>query len=43
MEALASVPSIHTAKLPVGKLSAHEEFPDVTMDAIAPFLSEEAR
>jgi pimeloyl-ACP methyl ester carboxylesterase len=38
MEALASVPSIRTTVLPLGKLSAHEEFPDLVADAIKPFL-----
>jgi hypothetical protein len=40
MEALASVPSIRTAMLPLGKLSVHEEFPDLVAEAIKPFLSE---
>jgi pimeloyl-ACP methyl ester carboxylesterase len=40
MEALASVPSIRTAVLPRGKLSVHEEFPDLVAEAIKPFLSE---
>jgi hypothetical protein len=30
-------------RLPKGKLSVHEEFPDATMQAIAPFLAEESR
>ena len=38
MEALASVPSIRTAVLPLGKLSVHEEFPDLVAEAIKPFL-----
>jgi len=41
MEALAGVPGIRTVRLPQGKLSVHEEFPDAAADAIAPFLSEE--
>src|SRR5262245_33587976 len=41
MEALAAVPGIRTVCLPRGKLSVHEEFPDATMDAVAPFLNEE--
>jgi len=41
MEALAAVPGIRTVRLPRGKLSAHEEFPDAAADAIAPFLNEE--
>src|SRR5215471_17565978 len=40
MEALASVPSIRTAVLPLGKLSVHEEFPDRVAEAIKPFLSD---
>ena len=42
MEALAAVPGIRTARLPQGKLAVHEEFPDATFDAIAPFLAEES-
>jgi pimeloyl-ACP methyl ester carboxylesterase len=41
MEALAAVPSVRTVRLPHGKLAVHEEFPDATMDAIGPFLTEE--
>ena len=41
MEALAAVPGVRTVRLSQGKLAVHEEFPDETMDAIAPFLSEE--
>ncbi|MBV8241264.1 MAG: alpha/beta hydrolase [Hyphomicrobiales bacterium] len=41
MEALAAVPGIRTARLPRGKLAVHEEFPDATINAIAPFLAEE--
>jgi len=37
---LASVPSIRTAVLPLGKLSLHEEFPDLVAEAIMPFLSD---
>jgi pimeloyl-ACP methyl ester carboxylesterase len=40
MEALAAVPGVRTVRLPRGKLSVHEEFPDATADAIAPFLNE---
>jgi Zn-dependent M28 family amino/carboxypeptidase len=40
MEALASVRSIRSAKLPLGKLSVHEEFPDLVAEAIKPFLSD---
>ena len=42
MEALAAVPGIRTARLPRGKLAVHEEFPDATFVAIAPFLAEQA-
>jgi hypothetical protein len=42
MEALAGVAGVRSGKLAHGKLSVHEEFPDATMDAIAPFLTEEA-
>src|SRR5215813_1923118 len=42
MEALAAVPGIRTARLPQGKLAVHEEFPDATFVAIAPFLAEQA-
>ena len=41
MEALAAVGGIRTARLPQGKLAVHEEFPDATFNAIAPFLAEE--
>ena len=40
MEAFASVPSVPTAVLPLGKLSVHEEFPDLVAEAIKPFLSD---
>jgi pimeloyl-ACP methyl ester carboxylesterase len=42
MEALAAVPGVHTARLPRGKLSVHEEFPDATISAIEPFLAEDS-
>jgi pimeloyl-ACP methyl ester carboxylesterase len=42
MEALAAVPGVRTARLPRGKLSVHEEFPDATISAIEPFLAEAA-
>jgi hypothetical protein len=38
MEALASVPSIRSVMLPLGKLSMHEEFPDLVAETIKPFL-----
>ncbi|HEY7662451.1 MAG TPA: alpha/beta hydrolase [Xanthobacteraceae bacterium] len=40
MEALAGVPGVRSAVLPRGKLALHEEFPDATAAAIAPFLRE---
>jgi pimeloyl-ACP methyl ester carboxylesterase len=40
MEALATVPSIRSVVLPLGKLSVHEEFPDLVAEAIKPFLSD---
>src|SRR5499427_9032690 len=42
MEAVAGVSGIRTVRLPQGKLSVHEEFPDATADAIAPFLAEQS-
>ena len=41
MQALAAVPGIRTARLPRGKLSVHEEFPDATISAIEPFFAED--
>jgi pimeloyl-ACP methyl ester carboxylesterase len=41
MEALAALPGVRSVRLPHGKLSVHEEFPDATMEAIGPFLEEE--
>jgi pimeloyl-ACP methyl ester carboxylesterase len=41
MEALAALPGVRSVRLPHGKLSVHEEFPDATMKAISPFLDEE--
>ena len=38
MEALASVPSVHSVMLPLGKLSVHEEFPSSVVETIEPFL-----
>jgi pimeloyl-ACP methyl ester carboxylesterase len=40
MDALAAVPGVRTARLPRGKLSVHEEFPDASLSAIEPFLAE---
>ena len=42
MEALASVASIHSVMLPLGKLSVHEEFPDLVAETIEPFLLDRA-
>ena len=38
IEALAALPGIRSIRLPSGKLSVHEEFPDATVEAITPFL-----
>ena len=38
MEALASVHRVQSVMLPRGKLSVHEEFPDLVAEAIGPFL-----
>jgi pimeloyl-ACP methyl ester carboxylesterase len=38
MKALASIPGVHNVTLPLGKLSVHEEFPDLVSAAIEPFL-----
>ena len=38
MEALAALPNVSSVRLPCGKLAVHEEFPDATVEAIAPFL-----
>jgi pimeloyl-ACP methyl ester carboxylesterase len=43
MEALAALPNVRSIRLPHGKLAVHEEFPDATVEAIAPFLQEESR
>jgi pimeloyl-ACP methyl ester carboxylesterase len=40
IEALAGLPGVKSIILPRGKLAIHEEFPDATFQAIAPFLSE---
>jgi pimeloyl-ACP methyl ester carboxylesterase len=42
IEALAAVPAVRTTRLPRGKLSVHEEFPDASASAIEPFLAEHA-
>ena len=38
IEALAALPGIRSIRLPRGKLSVHEGFPDATVEAITPFL-----
>jgi pimeloyl-ACP methyl ester carboxylesterase len=38
MDALASVPGVQRAALPLGKLSVHEEFPDLVAEAIKSFI-----
>lgn len=38
MDALAAVPGIESVRLPLGKLSLHEEFPDLVAKTIEPFL-----
>lgn len=38
MEAFAALAGIGSVRLPYGKLAVHEEFPDATASAIAPFL-----
>lgn len=40
MEALAALPGMRAARLPAGKLSLYEEFPDQVAQAVAPFLAE---
>jgi pimeloyl-ACP methyl ester carboxylesterase len=42
MGALASVSSIRSVMLPLGKLSVHEEFPDAVAEAIKPFLLDQS-
>jgi pimeloyl-ACP methyl ester carboxylesterase len=43
MEALAALPNVDSVQLPCGKLAVHEEFPDATVEAVAPFLRGEPR
>jgi pimeloyl-ACP methyl ester carboxylesterase len=40
MEALSALPNVSVKRLPIGKLSVHEEFPDAVAQVIMPFLSE---
>jgi hypothetical protein len=39
MEALSALPKVSVRRLPAGKLSTHEEFPDAVAHTITPFLS----
>jgi P-type E1-E2 ATPase len=39
MEALSVLPNVSVKRLPAGKLSIHEEFPDAVVNVITPFLS----
>jgi pimeloyl-ACP methyl ester carboxylesterase len=39
MEALAKLPGVETARIPRGKLSVYEEFPDLVAAAMEPFLA----
>ncbi len=40
IEALAAVPNVRLVELPAGKLSIHEEFPDLVASAILTFLAD---
>jgi len=40
MESLASITGVQTISLPLGKLSLHEEFPDLVSAAVEPFLDD---
>lgn len=42
MEALAAVPGLATQRVPAGKLSFYEEFPEQTAAAMQPFLSNDS-
>jgi hypothetical protein len=43
MEALASsVPSVQSVMLPLGKLSVHEEFPDLVAARVEPFVFDQS-
>jgi pimeloyl-ACP methyl ester carboxylesterase len=42
IECLAALPNVRIERLPEGKLSLHEEFPDVVASVIRPFLFEGA-
>lgn len=43
MEALATMPNVRTVRLPQGKLSFYEEFPDAAAAAIREFLNDPSR
>jgi hypothetical protein len=40
MEALTTVPRVQSVCLPLGKLSVHEEFPNLVAEAIETFLAD---
>jgi pimeloyl-ACP methyl ester carboxylesterase len=40
MDALSELPAVETARIPRGKLSVYEEFPDLVAAAIEPFLAD---
>ncbi|WP_213030248.1 alpha/beta fold hydrolase, partial [Acinetobacter baumannii] len=42
IESLVGLPNVRLERLPKGKLSIHEEFPDEVASVIRPFLSEGA-
>jgi pimeloyl-ACP methyl ester carboxylesterase len=42
MEALAALPHVRSVELPDGKLSIHEEFPEVVAEAVRLFVGETA-
>lgn len=42
IESLPALPNVRVERLPKGKLSVHEEFPDEVMSVIRPFLFEGA-
>jgi hypothetical protein len=41
IESVAALPNIQIERLPKGRLSLHEEFPDEVVSVIRPFLFEE--
>jgi len=42
MEALAELPNVRIERLPKGKLSIHEEFPEAVTSVVRPFLMEQS-